>query len=75
MQTRVRTVIQDRESNLYFKMPGEWTAEIGEATDFKQMLVALDSAQQTGRQTLDILMTFGEPKYDVRIAAPCKTVG
>jgi hypothetical protein len=69
MRTTVLVLLQDRESGLYFKKAGEWTAEIGEAADFKQIVPAVDCARQIGGKTLDILMTFGDPAHDVRIAA------
>jgi hypothetical protein len=69
MPNTCRTIIQDRQSRLYFKQPDAWTADIGEATNFERMTAAIEFARQTGRQTLDVLMTFGDPKYDVRISA------
>jgi len=75
MTGTVRMLIQDRESRLYFKKPNDWTADLAEAADFKEIIAAVDAARDTGRQTLDILMSFGDPKYDVRIPATGRKQG
>ncbi len=69
MQDTARIILQDRKSRRYFKKLGEWTAEIQEANDFKEVISALEFAHRIGHRELDILMTFGEPRYDVRITA------
>ena len=66
-QARVRIVVQNRESALYFKGAEEWTAELDEAADFKQVAAAFDFILQTRMMNLDIILNSYERECDVRI--------
>jgi hypothetical protein len=65
----VRIVLQDRNSLLYVKKKGEWTPRIKEARDFRHCHTAFAFAHRTGLPKLDAVMTFGDPKYDLRVRA------
>jgi hypothetical protein len=65
----MRILLQDRKSQLYFKGANDWTADINNASDFLQVIKALDYARATRLPNLDALMHFEDPKYDIRISA------
>jgi len=69
MNPTMRVLLQDRQSRLYFGGLEQWTPDIARATNFEQLLSAIEFVRQNKQAHLDILMTFGEPRYDVRIAA------
>jgi hypothetical protein len=62
----MRIILQDRQSLLYFKGFDEWTDEIEEARDFRQVVSAIDYVQIFQIPNLDVVMNFGDPKFDVR---------
>jgi len=62
----MRIILQNRESLLYFKSFDEWTEEIEEARDFRQVASAFDYVQIFKIPNLDVVMNFGDPKYDVK---------
>jgi hypothetical protein len=66
----MRIILQNRQSRLYYKYGSEWTAEIDKATDFHQVVFAIDYARSVLACNLDVLMCFGDPKYDVRLNVP-----
>jgi hypothetical protein len=65
----MQVVIQDRTNQLYYKGEGQWTPEIAEAADFQEVIRAFDFVLVSHLSNLDVLMDFGDPKYDVRISA------
>jgi len=67
---KLRVVLQDRTSRHYFHSAKQWTPDIQKATDFKQTYLALEFAGLLNQADLDIVLTFGDPKYDFRIAVP-----
>jgi hypothetical protein len=66
---RARVVIQNRDSLLYFGGGDQWTSDINQAVDFERLRHAREMAREIKQINLEILMTFGEPKYDVRFHA------
>jgi hypothetical protein len=66
----MRIILQNRQSRLYYKCGSEWTAEIDKAMDFHQVVFAIDYARSVLACNLDVLMYFGNPKYDVRLNVP-----
>ncbi len=69
MNPTMRVVLQHRQSRLYLSETRAWTPDIAQAANFEQILAAIEFVRQNKHAHLDILMTFGEPRYDVRIAA------
>lgn len=51
---------------MYFKMPNEWVVDVAEATDFGDMVKALDVAINIASRSLDILMKFRDGGEDFR---------
>jgi hypothetical protein len=65
----MRIILQDRESLLYLKTADEWTTDIDLATDFQQLVQAIEFVRTSKLPNLDAIMWFGDPKYDVRVLA------
>jgi hypothetical protein len=65
----MRILLQNRNSLLYVESANNWTSDVERATDFQQMMRALDFVWQTNLINLDILMVFGDPGMDIRIPA------
>ena len=66
---RAKIVLQNRESLLYFNEKGQWTANLEEATRFEHVADANAFARKSKLTLVDIVMSFGDPRYDVRLAA------
>jgi hypothetical protein len=69
MNPTMRVILQNRRTRLYFRGSNEWTPDIAQAANFEQVIAALEFVRQSKHAHLDILMSFGEPRYDVRITA------
>jgi hypothetical protein len=67
--TRATIVLQNRESLLYLKGDGQWTHAVEEATAFEHIADASAFARKAKLSILDIVMSFGDPRYDVRLRA------
>jgi len=63
----MRIILQNNKSLLYFKMPNEWTSHIHDASDFQGVVKAFDYVHKTRLPSMDVLMHFGDPVYDVRL--------
>ena len=64
-----RIVLQNRESLLYLKGADQWTPNVSEASSFDHVADANNFARRSKLSVLDIVMSFGDPRYDVRLAA------
>ena len=60
-------VIQDLESRLYLKNLDSWTQDIKQAMDFKHIHDATLFASKARLSNCHIVMSFGDPQYDVTI--------
>ncbi len=69
MNGRSKIVLQNRDSLLYWKGEGQWTPHVDEAAQFEHIADASTFAQKSKLTVLDIVMNFGDPRYDVRLAA------
>ncbi|HEX3798003.1 MAG TPA: hypothetical protein VH413_04815 [Verrucomicrobiae bacterium] len=69
MNGRSKIVLQNRESLLYWKGEDQWTPNLDEAQPFAHIADANTYARKTDFAELDIVMSFGDPKYDVRLKA------
>ena len=67
--TRASIVLQNRESLLYLTEDGRWTDKISQATQFAHVADASAFALKSKVSLMDIVMTFGDPQYDVRLRA------
>jgi hypothetical protein len=62
-------VLQSRESQLYLKGEGQWTPAVEDAAKFDHIADASAFARESKLSILDIVMSFGDPRYDVRLRA------
>jgi hypothetical protein len=62
-----RILLQKRELHLYAGKGSTWTPEVKEATQFDSVLEALSFARSVPDPGLDVLMDFGNPKFDIRL--------
>lgn len=62
-------VIQNQKTQLYLQAGQVWTQEIKEAANFKTTLEASAFAVHQKLSDCDIVMHFGDAKYDVRVEA------
>jgi hypothetical protein len=69
MSARSKIVLQNRDSLLYLKSESQWTSLLEEARQFEHIADASAFARKTKLPVLDIVMSFGDPKYDVRLSA------
>ena len=67
--TQASIVLQNRESLLYLTKDGEWTDDVSRATKFDHVADASSFAMSAKLALMDIVMTFGDPRYDVRLRA------
>jgi len=66
---RAKIVLQNRESLLYFDQAGRWPSSVEEARQFDHVADANAFARESRLPLVDIVMSFGDPRYDVRLAA------
>jgi hypothetical protein len=63
----MRILLQNRKSRLYYKGADEWTSHIKDASDFQRVVKAFDYAYKSRLPSIDVVMHFGDPVYDVRL--------
>lgn len=51
---------------MYLKTPNEWVVDVEEATDFGDMVKALDVAINIAGRSVDVLMKFADGGRDIR---------
>ncbi|MDB6110464.1 MAG: hypothetical protein JWR69_2214 [Pedosphaera sp.] len=64
-----RIILQDKGSQLYFQGPNAWINDLSAATNFEQIIEALEFVRREKLANLDIIMSFGDPRYDIRLTA------
>lgn len=67
MAKRMRVLVQDCRTDLYFKGSGVWTANPDEANDFGHVPNATEFLLETKALQADIILYFGHPDYDLRL--------
>ena len=65
----MRVILQNHESNLYYKGSNAWTLDPREAVDFAQIWRALDFALTYSLQKLDLVLAFTSPQVSARVPA------
>jgi len=59
-------VIQSRDSRHFLIAPGEWTPDMDRAAQFESFIVAESYCRQHQLEAVDYLLSFGDPRYDLR---------
>lgn len=73
MTTRV--LIQHRVTGLYFKALGSWTQFEPEAFQFSSSTTALLYCLRHRLTMTQIVMKFGEERYDIYLPVPDESIG
>jgi hypothetical protein len=63
----LRVLLQNRNSRLYLKITNEWTPDIKEAEVFRGVVQAIQFASRSRLPSMDVIMYFGNPRYDFRL--------
>jgi hypothetical protein len=66
----MRILLRDARTGLYFRGPGEWTAEIDRAQNFRHSAEAMDQARVGSVQDAEVVLAFEEPRYTVALPVP-----
>src|SRR5260370_42425658 len=61
----LRVLLRNRETGLYFQTPDKWTTAPRCALDFESSARALKKVIELRLQNMDIVLSFGNPAYDV----------
>ncbi|MDB6022261.1 MAG: hypothetical protein JWQ04_2118 [Pedosphaera sp.] len=69
-RTDYKVVIQSRKTQLYFQAWDAWTDEIYLAKNFVHVVDACLFASKSGMRQCEVIMSFGDPMYDLRINVP-----
>jgi len=63
----VRIVVRDAVSGKYLVVPGTWTDDLNGAREFRTGPCAIDAISQMHGVGLEVVLTFGDPAYDVTL--------
>ncbi len=63
----MRVLIRDLQTGDYFQSPDQWTAQRERARDFGQSVKAAAFASQQHLHHIEIVLSFADPKLDVRL--------
>jgi hypothetical protein len=67
----MRVLIRNAETGLFFRDGPGWTAARMEARDFSHTTEAIEFAIETGLRNVEIVFSFADPRYDLRL--PCRS--
>ena len=63
--TRMRILLQQKETGLYFKDVGSWTRNTGEAMDFVSSTEAIEFCALNRLPGVQLVLKFEEQQYDI----------
>jgi len=66
----MRALIRHLKSGLFYEEDGRWTARREKACDFVTTFQALTFAGDNLLRGVEVVLTLGEPKYDLRLSQP-----
>ncbi len=61
----MKVLLRDNQSGLYFQGPSKWAAQPGEAHDFLGTGQALQAADDSRLENVQVVLSFGDPQDDV----------
>ena len=75
--TRMRILLQQKETGLYFKDVGSWTRDTGEAMDFVSSTAAIEFCMLNKLPGVQLVLKFEEQQYDIvlPVVNPQESVG
>ncbi len=59
----MKIVLQDVQTEMYYKAPGAWTREVSDAQDFASSGRAIKHIRQNQLRGVQVLVAFLEPPY------------
>jgi hypothetical protein len=62
---RMRILVQQKETGLYFKDIGSWSRQSSEAMDFVSSTAAIDFCVTNKLNGVQLVLKFEEQKYDI----------
>jgi hypothetical protein len=65
----MRILLQHRISRQYLSARNDWTPDPKNARNFAQIVSAIDFVSAGRLADLDVVMYFGDPRYDIRLPA------
>jgi len=66
----MRALIRHLKSGLFYAGDGRWAAKREKARDFVTTFQALTFAGNNRLRGVEVVMTFGEPEYDLTLGTP-----
>ena len=63
----VKVLLQNLKTKLFFKEPGNWTADVEIARDFPNSLNAINFCNANGLKEVQVLLKFKQERYDVAL--------
>ena len=64
-QQRMRILLQQKETGLYFKDMGSWAPQSSEAMDFVSSTAAIDFCVSNKLSSVQLVLKFDEQQYDI----------
>ena len=68
--TKMRVLLRDAKTGLYFREPEAWTAETTEAASFKHSADAMDRARAHQVVEAEVVLAFEETRHTVALPVP-----
>ena len=69
----MRALIRNRKSGRFYAGEWRWTARRERACDFASTFEALAYAEDHHLRGIEVLLTFGEPEFDLTVSPEFKT--
>jgi hypothetical protein len=63
---KMRIIVQDRQSQLYLEGESNWTQDLCKAREFPVITDAITFVHRTKLNKMDVLMHFGDARFDFR---------
>ena len=64
----MRVLLRNAKTGLFYKVPWKWTAKRDVACNFGGTFQALRFAENNRLRGMEVVLTFGEPEYDLAIS-------
>jgi hypothetical protein len=61
-------LLQHKQTHLYYKSPGDWTASVEEAEHFTDLSSAATLCRHQRLDDVEVVLNFGLPSYDIRLS-------
>jgi hypothetical protein len=68
----MRVLLRNVKTGLFYKVPWKWTAKRDVACNFGGTFQALRFAENNRLRGVELVLTFGEPEYDLAIGGSPK---